>query len=225
MNHISVAVDGPSGAGKSTLSKAVAKKLGFLYVDTGAIYRTVGLFCVRKGVDTTDMEAVEAVLPEITVELSHSADGLQHMSLNGEDVTEALRTPEVSMAASAVAAHPAVRAFLMETQRKLAREHNIIMDGRDIGTVVLPEADVKVYLTASDQDRAWRRTLELDQRGTPTPFEQVLTDLRKRDYDDAHRAIAPLRRAGDAVLLDTSHLTLQESADALEDIIRERVGL
>ena len=225
MKHISIAIDGPSGAGKSTLSRAVAETLGFLYVDTGAIYRTVGLYLLRNGIDPKDADAAEKALSGIAVELTYGEDGLQHMLLNGEDVTEEIRTPEVSMAASAVAAHQSVRAFLLETQRKLAREHNVIMDGRDIGTVVLPDADVKVYLTASDQDRAWRRTLELDQRGNPKPFEEVLAELRQRDYDDAHRAVAPLRRAEGAVLLDTSHLTLAESRDALEDIIRERVTL
>lgn len=225
MKHYSVAIDGPSGAGKSTLARAVAGKFGFLYVDTGAIYRTVGLSALRAGVDPKDAGAVTALLPETRVELSHADDGLQHMYLNGEDVTEQIRTPEVSMAASAVAAYASVRAFLMDAQRDLAKTHNVVMDGRDIGTVVLPDADVKIFLTASAQERAWRRTLELSERGTPKPYEEVLAELEARDRDDANRTEAPLRQAADAVRLDNTQLTFQESVDAMSEIIQGRIDV
>ena len=225
MKNYSIAIDGPSGAGKSTLARTLAEKFGFLYVDTGAIYRTVGLFMLRVGVDPKDADAVTARLRELQVGLSHADDGLQHMYLNGEDVTEEIRTPEVSMAASAVAAHPAVRAFLLDTQRDLAKKQSVVMDGRDIGTVVLPEADVKIFLSASSQERAWRRTLELAKRGTPKPYEEVLADLEQRDRDDESRAAAPLRQADDAVALDNSTLTFQETVEVAEQIIRERLSL
>ena len=225
MKNYSIAIDGPSGAGKSTLARTLAEKFGFLYVDTGAIYRTVGLFMLRVGVDPKDADAVAARLPDLTIGLSHADDGLQHMYLNGEDVTEEIRTPEVSMAASAAAAHPAVRAFLLDTQRDLAKKQSVIMDGRDIGTVVLPDADVKIFLSASSQERAWRRTLELAKRGTPKPYEEVLAELEKRDRDDESRAAAPLRQPDDAVALDNSTLTFQETVEVAEQIIRERLSL
>ena len=225
MNYYSIAIDGPSGAGKSTLARAVAGKFGFLYVDTGAIYRTVGLSALRAGVDPKDPAAVTALLPETRVELAHADDGLQHMYLNGEDVTEQIRTPEVSMAASAVAAYASVRAFLMDAQRDLAKAHNVVMDGRDIGTVVLPDADVKIFLTASAQERAWRRTLELSKRGTPKPYEEVLAELEARDRDDANRTEAPLRQAADAVRLDNTQLTFQETVDAMSEIIQGRINV
>ena len=225
MKHYSIAIDGPSGAGKSTLARAIAEKFGYLYVDTGAIYRTVGLAALRAGLDPKDADAVTALLPGIRVELSHADDGLQHMYLNGEDVTEQIRTPEVSLAASAVAAHKAVRAYLLDTQRGLAREHNVVMDGRDIGTVVLPDADVKIFLTARAQERAWRRTLELAKRGTPKPYEEVLAEMERRDRDDATREAAPLTQALDALPLDNSQLTFQETVEALEQIVRLRTGM
>ena len=224
MKTISIAIDGPSGAGKSTLAKSVSKELGYLYVDTGAIYRTIGYGVYRRGVDPKDGEAVAALLPEFEIGLTYGDDGLQHMTLNGEDVTEQIRLPEVSLCASAVSAHPAVRAHLLEMQRKLAREHNVVMDGRDIGTVVLPDATVKIFLTASVEERARRRCRELEQRGTPEPYEKVLEEMRQRDYDDSHRAAAPLKQAADAVLLDTTHLDFAGSKQALLDIIRERTG-
>lgn len=225
MKHYSIAIDGPSGAGKSTLARAVAEKFNFLYVDTGAIYRTVGLYAVRAGINPKDPDAVTDALPQIRVELRHADDGLQRMFLNGEDVTGEIRTPEISMAASAIAAHPSVRAFLLDTQRNLAETHNVIMDGRDIGTVVLPNADIKIFLTASPEERAWRRTLELAERGDPKPYEQVLAELVRRDRDDASRDAAPLRQADDAIPLNNTHLTFQETVDALEQIIRERLAL
>ena len=222
MKTISIAIDGPSGAGKSTLAKSVSQTLGYLYVDTGAIYRTIGYGVYRKGADPKDGAAVTALLPEFEIGLSYGDDGLQHMTLNGQDVTEQIRLPEISMYASGVSAHPAVRAHLLEMQRKLAREHNVVMDGRDIGTVVLPDATVKIFLTASVEERARRRCRELEQRGTPETYDRVLAEMRQRDYDDSHRAAAPLKQAADAVLLDTTHLDFAGSRQALLDIIRER---
>ena len=221
--HYVVAVDGPSGAGKSTLAKAVAKELRITYVDTGAIYRVIGLAAYRRGVAPRDESAVTALLPELEIGLAHGDDGLQRMYLNGEDVTEAIRLPEISMYASDVSALPPVRAFLLDIQRKLARERCVIMDGRDIGTVVLPDADVKIFLTADAEVRAKRRCLELEQRGTPKPFEEVLAELKERDYNDSHRDIAPLKRADDAVLADTSDLDFEQSKALLLKTIRERV--
>ena len=196
-----------------------------MYVDTGAIYRTIGYYVLTHGIDPKDGAAVTKSLPDIQVELTYGEDGLQHMLLNGQDVTKEIRLPEVSLCASAVSAHPEVRAFLLDMQRQLARTHSVIMDGRDIGTVVLPEADVKVYLTASAQARARRRCAELEQRGTPEPFEKVLGEIEERDWNDTHRDVAPLRQAEDAVLLDTTELSFQESKTALLHIIRKRTQL
>ena len=220
----SVAVDGPSGAGKSTLAKAAATQLGIVYVDTGAIYRSIGYYVYCKGIDPTDAAAVIAVLPEMEIQMCYGEDGVQHMILNGEDVSQQIRLPEMSMYASAVSAIPEVRAFLLEMQRQMARSTSVIMDGRDIGTVVLPQADVKICLTAAAEVRALRRMKELEQRGTPQAFEEVLQQIEKRDWDDSHRAAAPLRQAEDAVLLDTSELSFEESLNAMLEIIRRRVG-
>lgn len=220
----SVAVDGPSGAGKSTLAKALASELGILYVDTGALYRTIGVYMSRHGIDPDDSAAVIAALPEIHIAMRYDDEGLQRMELNGEDVTAAIRLPEVSMYASAVSAIPAVREFLLEMQRSFARKSSVIMDGRDIGTVVLPHAQVKIFLQAAVEIRAQRREKELRERGTPRPFEQVLAEMRERDYNDTHRATAPLRPAEDAVVVDTSELNFEESRQRLLEIIRERVG-
>ena len=225
MRKIRIAIDGPSGAGKSTLARSAAEKLGFLYVDTGAIYRTIGYHIYRQRIDPADEAAVTAQLPQLRVEIKHGGDGLQHMLLNGRDVTAEIRLPEISRYASAVAAYPAVRAYLLEMQRQLAREHSVLMDGRDIGTVVLPEAEVKIFLTAAPEARAQRRCLELEQRGTPEPYEKVLEDIRRRDWDASHRAIAPLRQAEDAAVLDTTELTFSQSEEALVALIRERGGL
>ena len=225
MSTIRVAVDGPSGAGKSTLARAAAAALGFLYVDTGAIYRTVGLSVRDRGVDPGDEAAVAEMLPSLRIELRYDGEGGQRMFLNGRDVSGEIRLPEISRYASAVSALPVVRAYLMETQRDLARKHDVIMDGRDIGTVVLPDAEVKVFLTASAQARAERRCRELEERGTPQPFEEVLRDIEDRDFRDTHREAAPLRRAEDAALLDTSALDFRQSLEALLEIIRERTGL
>lgn len=221
--YVAIAIDGPSGAGKSTLAKALAHQLHALYVDTGALYRTIGCYVLRHGIDPKDESAVTAALADIVVELRYGEDGLQHMLLNGEDVTQEIRLPEISLYASAVSAHPAVRTFLLKMQRDFARRSSVIMDGRDIGTVVLPHADVKLFLTASAEARARRRCLELEQRGTPQPLERILADIQERDYNDSHRAVAPLCQAEDAVLLDTTELNFAQSEEALLRIIRERI--
>jgi cytidylate kinase len=219
---ISIAIDGPAGAGKSTIARKVAADLCYLYIDTGALYRTIGLYALRSGVSPTDREAVAALLPEIRVNLAH-ADGVQQVFLNGENVSEEIRRPEMSMAASGVSAQPEVRAFLLELQRQLARENNVLMDGRDIGTVVLPNAQVKIFLTASPEKRADRRYKEQLEKGDRSQtYEQVLADIIQRDYNDSHRAIAPLRQADDAVLADTSDLTLDESIELIKTIIRSK---
>lgn len=219
----SIAVDGPSGAGKSTLAKAVASRLGILYVDTGAIYRTIGCFVRRKGINPKDRTQIISVLPEIHVDMVYSDDGLQHMLLNGEDVTSEIREPEISMYASDVSAIPEVRDYLLEMQRSLARTRSLIMDGRDIGTVVLPHADVKIYLTAAVEKRAERRMKELIERGTPRPFEEVLHEMKERDWADSHREIAPLRQADDAVLVDTSDIGFDESLELLLSVIERKL--
>ena len=220
-----VAIDGPSGAGKSTIARSAAKELGFVYVDTGAIYRTVGCEARRRGVDPADRVAVTALLPGLEITMAYGDDGLQRMYLNGEDVTDEIRLPEISMYASRVSAIPEVRAFLLDMQRDLARKHSVIMDGRDIGTVVLPEADVKIFLTASSADRARRRYEELIGRGTPRDYEELLREIEERDYNDSHRAAAPLRPAEGAILLDTTGNTFEQSRQQILDIIRERLGL
>ena len=220
---ISVAIDGPSGAGKSSLAKRLAKDLGYVYVDTGAMYRSIGLYAVRAGVDPKDEAAVTALLPQIKLAI-RLVDGAQHIYLNGEDVSDAIRAENIGMAASAVSAHPPVRAFLLDTQRGLAADQNILMDGRDIGTVVLPNATVKIFLTASPEARATRRWKEYQQKGIDTPYEDVLADVKQRDYQDTHRAAAPLKQADDAVLLDTSELNFEQSFEAMKKIITEKVG-
>lgn len=220
---INVAIDGPAGAGKSSVAKLVSKKLGYIYVDTGALYRTVGLYSIRSGVDTKNPEAVAATLPNIKVELKF-VDDTQHVFLNGEDVSEAIRTPEASMGASDVSAIPAVRAFLFDLQRDIAKNNNCIMDGRDIGTVVLPDAQVKVFLTASPESRADRRYKELIEKGEKVEYKDVLDDINKRDYQDSHREIAPLRQAEDAIFFDNSGCNLEQGAEKLLQIIKEKVG-
>ena len=225
MSIYSVAVDGPSGAGKNTLSKAVARELGIVYVDTGAIYRTIGYYIFREGIDSKDAGAVVAALPLIHVDMCYSEDGLQHMLLNGEDVTEQIRLPEISMYASAVSAIPPVRDYLLEMQRDMARRSSVIMDGRDIGTVVLPDAQVKIFLTADVEVRARRRTAELELRGTPKPFEQVLEEMKQRDWADSHRDAAPLQEAEDAIRVDTTDMDFQQSKEAILQVIRRRTQL
>ena len=220
---INVAVDGPAGAGKSTASRRAAEKLGFIYVDTGALYRTVGVNALRLGVDTKDMTAVAATLGSVKVDLAF-VEGEQRVFLNGEDVSEEIRTPAASMAASDVSAVPEVRDFLFDLQRDIAARNNCLMDGRDIGTVVLPDAAVKVFLTASAEERARRRCAELLAKGTQVNYEDVLAEINERDYNDSHRAIAPLKQAEDAVLLDTSDIDLDGVVDALVGIIKEKIG-
>ena len=223
--HYAIAIDGPSGAGKSTLARRAAKEFGFLYVDTGAIYRTVGLAAHRKGIDCHDEPAVSQILPELDIRMGYNESGEQRMYLNGEDVSEAIRAPEISICASDVSSLPTVRTFLLEMQRKTARENNVLMDGRDIGTVVLPDAELKIYLTASAEARAERRLKELLGKGVETNFEDVLRDIEYRDYQDTHRETAPLKQAEDAVLLDTSDIGLEESCELLFRTIREKLGL
>ena len=219
---ISVAIDGPSGAGKSSLAKRLAKDLGYVYVDTGALYRAVGYYMLTNGVPLKEAAQVEARLPEITLELKY-ADGTQRVILNGEDVSGKIRTPEVSMAASVVSAQPPVRRFLFDLQRDTAKKSDVIMDGRDIGTVVLPDARLKIFLTASPEARAKRRYAELCEKGEKVTYDAVLADMVKRDYDDTHRAAAPLKAADDAVLVDTTALSLEESIDTLRRLVEERL--
>lgn len=225
MSCRAIAIDGPSGAGKSTLAKAVAKELGFLYVDTGAIYRTVGLAALERGLSPADEPAVLALLPSLVITTGYGEDGLQHMYLQGKDVTEAIRQHAVSDAASQVSAIPGVREYLLAMQRRFAEEHDVIMDGRDIGTVVLPGADVKVFLTADPRARARRRYEELLQRGQKADFDTVLADVEARDYRDTHRAAAPLCQAEDALLLDTTDLSFPESLTRLLTLIKEKLSL
>ena len=219
-----VAIDGPSGAGKSSLARRAAAQLQFLYVDTGAIYRSIAWYALQEKVSLESAQEIAALLPGLQLSVSYGEDGLQHMLVNGMDITEQIRLPEVSAASSKVAAVPAVREYLLEMQRQLAREHNVIMDGRDIGTVVLPEADCKIFLTASAQVRARRRCTELAERGTPVAYETVLEDMQRRDEQDRTRSVAPLQQAKDAVLLDTSALNFEESARALVQIIKEKLA-
>ena len=226
MNRIcSVAIDGPAGAGKSTIARAAAKRFGFIYVDTGAIYRTVGLAAKRSGTDPHDADAVKALLPSLLIRFEYDESGIQRMFLGEEDVSGMIRTPDISLFASAVSAIPAVRAFLLDMQRNMAKTDSVVMDGRDIGTVVLPDAGCKIFLTASAEARARRRFLELCEKGDNVSFSDVLADMVKRDNDDTTRTAAPLRAAGDAVVVDTTDLTLEDSIDRVCDIIRERFAL
>ena len=221
----SIAIDGPAGAGKSTLARQLAKELGFLYVDTGAIYRTVALAVLRAGIAPEDADKVSAILETLEIRMDYGPDGEQRMFLDGEDVSKAIREHQVSGLASKVSAIPAVRDFLLDFQRRQAREHSVVMDGRDIGTVVLPQADVKIYLTAAAEARAQRRLLELQQRGQEAEYETILRDIIQRDDLDEHRPIAPLRRAEDAELLDTTHLNLEQSLEALLRMVKEKIDL
>ncbi len=218
---INVAIDGPAGAGKSTIARAAAKELGYIYVDTGALYRAIGVYCLRNSVETTDKEAVGAILCDVNVELKF-IDGVQHVYLNGDDVSTEIRLPEASMAASNVSAIPTVRAFLFDLQRDIAAKNNCIMDGRDIGTVVLPNAQVKIFLTADDEERAMRRFKELQEKGSNVTFQEVLDDLRVRDYNDSHREIAPLKPAEDSVIINTTGYNLEESINMVITAIKEK---
>lgn len=221
---ISVAIDGPSGAGKSTISRKAAELYGFIYVDTGAIYRTIGLASKLYGIDADNSAAVVEMLPKLSIKMMYNDAGEQRMYLDGNDVSRDIRLPEVSMLASKVSAIPEVRAFLVEMQRSMAREHDVIMDGRDIGTVILPDADLKIFLTADAEDRARRRYDELTAKGVECSFDEVLADMIKRDAQDTARAAAPLKPADDAVLLDTSGNTLGQSIEAVCGLISEKTG-
>lgn len=223
MKTIAIAIDGPAGAGKSTLAKALAKELQYIYVDTGALYRAIGLYTLRQEKDPHDAAAVTPLLAGLQVELRF-VNGEQHVYANGEDVSGEIRTPAVSMAASAVSAIPAVRQFLFNLQRDIAQKNCVIMDGRDIGTVVLPWAQIKIFLSASPEARARRRFDELQEKGQKVSFDEVLADMQKRDYDDTHRAIAPLKQAEDAVPVDTSALSLEQSIALLTTIVKERLA-
>lgn len=220
---IAIAIDGPAGAGKSTIAKMAAKELGYIYVDTGALYRAIGLYAYRMGVAADDKDAVTALLPDITVELAFNDKGEQIVLLNGEDVSGLIRTPEISMMASAVSAIPEVRAFLLDTQRNMAHTKNVIMDGRDIGTVVLPDAKLKIFLYASPECRARRRYIELKEKGMDVEYEDVLKDVIDRDYADSHRDIAPLKPADDAIMVDTSDEDRDTSFERLLKIMREHI--
>ena len=225
MQERSIAIDGPAGAGKSTLARALARELGYLYVDTGAIYRTVALRAREAGADPSDPEQVAPLLEDLDLRMDYGGDGVQRMYLSGRDVTETIRENEISALASQVAALPAVREFLLEFQRKQAREHDVVMDGRDIGTVVLPQAGVKIFLTAAPEARARLRTAELLQRGQDADFDEILREIRQRDEQDENRPVAPLRQAEDAALLDTTNLDLKGSLEALLTLVRERLSL
>lgn len=220
---IAIAIDGPAGAGKSSLSKEVAKELSFIYVDTGALYRTIGLAASRKGLKKEDKEEIISMLNDIDVKLSFNDEGSQIVLLNGEDVSSFIRTPEASMFASAVSAIPEVRAFLLDLQRNMAKSDNVIMDGRDIGTVVLPDAKIKIFLTASPEKRAMRRHKENIEKGIDSTYEEVLKDVNQRDYQDSHREIAPLKPAEDSVLVDTSDYNFDGSKKLLLKVIKERM--
>ena len=223
MKHVSIAIDGPAGAGKSTLARALARQLGYLYVDTGAIYRTVALRALRAGADPEDPAQVVPLLEGLDLAMDYGPDGEQRMFLEGEDVSQAIREHRISGLASKVSAIPQVRDFLLDFQRRQAREHDVVMDGRDIGTVVLPQADVKIFLTAAPEARARRRLLELRQRGQQADLDTVLRDIVQRDYDDEHRPVAPLRQAEGAVRLDTTQLNLEQSLQSLSSLVKERL--
>ena len=224
MDKKSIAIDGPSGAGKSTLARLLAKRLGYIYVDTGAIYRTVGLYTLRCGVASKDETGVTALLPKLTIEMKHDDAGMQRMLLNGEDVTEDIRTPDVSIYASDVSAMAAVRAFLMNMQREMAEKNNVVMDGRDIGTVVLPNASLKFFLTADPEVRAMRRYRELLEKNAETTYEDVLRDMGYRDKNDSGRKTAPLSAAEDAVVVDTTGYSLEDSFQLLYSVIEEKLN-
>ena len=222
--NISVAIDGPAGAGKSTIARRLARELGYRYVDTGAIYRTVAYFMDLWGVSPKDVDGVTRYIDELTVGIEYDEDGAQHMIMNGMDVTEDIRSQDISQKASLISAHAVVREMLLDMQREVAQRFNVIMDGRDIGTVVLPKATVKIFLTASPEVRARRRTDELLAKGQKANFDTVLKEIRQRDYQDTHREIAPLKMARDSIKVDTSDMNLDQAVDAIREIIRKKVG-
>ena len=221
--HYSIAIDGPAGAGKSTIAKALAKELGYHYVDTGAIYRTVAYFLDLLGISPKDVDGVSRYIDELNIEIEYDEEGKQHMLMNGMDVTDDIRTQDISQKASLVSAHAIVRDMLLDMQRNLAKKHNVIMDGRDIGTVVLPKATVKIFLTASAEIRARRRYDELVAKGTETTYEKVLAEVKQRDHQDTTRAIAPLKQAKDAHLVDSSELDIDGVIDAIKAIVAKKI--
>ena len=221
---IAIAIDGPAGAGKSTIARRLAAELGYCYVDTGAIYRTVAYFLDLLGISPKDADGVAQYLDELTVGITYDEEGKQHMIMNGMDVTEDIRTQEISQKASLVSANPLVREMLLDLQRDMAKEYNVIMDGRDIGTVVLPRANVKIFLTASPEVRAKRRTAELEAKGQTANYEKVLKEIQQRDYQDSHRSIAPLKQAKDAVKVDTSELDIDGVVAAIRKIVEGKIG-
>ena len=223
-NKISIAIDGPAGAGKSTIARRLARELGYRYVDTGAIYRTVAYFMDLWGVSPKDVDGVTRYIDELTVEIEYDDDGIQHMIMNGMDVTEDIRSQEISQKASLISAHAVVREMLLDMQREMARRYNVIMDGRDIGTVVLPKATVKIFLTASPEVRAQRRTDELLAKGQKANYETVLKEIRQRDYQDTHREIAPLKMARDSVKVDTSDMNLEQAVETIRQIVAKKVA-
>ena len=224
MKTISVAIDGPAGAGKSTIARRLAAELGYRYVDTGAIYRTVAYFMDLWGVSPKDVDGVNRYIDELTVEIEYDEDGLQHMIMNGMDVTKDIRTPDISQKASLISAHACVRDMLLDMQRELAEQNNVVMDGRDIGTVVLPHATVKIFLTASPEVRAKRRCDELSAKGQKVDYNKVLKDIQQRDYQDTHREIAPLQMSRDSIKVDTSDMTIEEVLEKLKEIVVQKVG-
>ena len=222
---ISIAIDGPAGAGKSTIARRLANELGFYYVDTGAIYRTVAYFFDLWGISPKDIDGITRYIDELTIKIEYDAEGVQHMIMNGMDVTDDIRTQEISQKASLVSAHAIVRDLLLDMQREMAEKHNVIMDGRDIGTVVLPKATVKIFLTASPEVRAKRRTNELLAKGQKADYNRILKEIQQRDYQDTHRAVAPLKMARDSVKLDTSDLDIDGVIAAMKEIIAQKVTL
>lgn len=221
---ISIAIDGPAGAGKSTIARRLAKELGYYYVDTGAIYRTVAYFFDLWGISPKDIDGITRYIDELTVDIEYDEEGVQHMIMNGMDVTEDIRTQEIAQKASLVSAQPIVREMLLDMQRDVAKQHNVIMDGRDIGTVVLPKATVKIFLTASAEVRAQRRTKELAAKGQKADYNKVLKEIQQRDYQDTHREVAPLKMARDSVKLDTSELDIEGVIAAIKEIIAKKVA-
>ena len=224
MKHYSIAIDGPAGAGKSTMARRLAQALGYVYVDTGAIYRTVGYHMNLMGIGPKDADGINRLIGDVNLEITYDTQGMQHMILNGADVSDEIRTPEMSMIASTISAHKVVRDFLLDTQRDLAKAYNVVMDGRDIGTVVLPDADLKIYLTAAPEVRAQRRIAQYREQGQKVDERKILAEIIQRDEQDMNRPIAPLRRAKDAVLLDTSYLNVEETIARLLEIAAQRLG-
>lgn len=222
---ISIAIDGPAGAGKSTIARRIAKELGYYYVDTGAIYRTVAYFMDLLGISPKDTDGVERYIDELTVGIEYDEDGLQHMIMNGMDVTGDIRTQDISQKASLISAQSVVRDVLLDMQREVARQHNVVMDGRDIGTVVLPDANVKIFLTATAEVRAKRRTDELIAKGQKADYNKILQEIKQRDYQDTHRAIAPLKMSRDSVKVDTSELNIDQVVETIRKIVAEKVGV